>query len=356
MSQIEHNLLQDNAEWPILKCIIWDLDNTLWSGVLSEGDDIFVTESTRQTLEELDRRGLLQSVASRNSFDDAWKTLERLGLADYFVEPRISWNAKSEAVREIQFALNIGMDTIAFIDDQPFERAEVSHHLPEVRCYDASEAVALLGYAEFMPRFITSESAQRRAMYLQDKARADAVASASNQEAFTKSLELKVNISLGQRDDLERIEELTQRTNQLNASGYIYSFDELAGLMDSPRHMLLVVEAEDRFGSYGKIGAALVEISDRAWTLKLLLVSCRVMSRGVGGFFLGAICREARRRNLDLFAEYRQTDRNRAVLITLRFSGFVEHSALSEDGSLLRLDGLPAEPSSEHVHLTTPWD
>jgi FkbH-like protein len=338
-----------------VKCLIWDLDNTLWSGTLSEGDDVVVTTETIDLIKELDRRGVLQSIASRNTHEDAYSKLSKLNLAEYFVEPRINWGNKSSSVDEIQKALNIGIDSIGFVDDQEFERQEVAFQLPGVRCYDVAELPRLLGYDEFNQRFVTVESGLRRQMYLQDKAREEASKQIVDPEAFARTLELKVQVALATLGDLERVEELTLRTNQLNASGYIYSFDELAAFLNSPNHILLTVEATDRFGSYGKVGAALIETRADSWTVKLLLVSCRVMSRGVGGIFLRCACAEAARRGLQLNLEYRPTERNRAVLITIRFAGFSEVATLEDRGSLMRWGGL-LPPAPKHVSVATPWD
>src|ERR1051326_591513 len=118
-----------------VKCLVWDLDNTLWNGTVVEDGDVTLSEQVRAVIVELDSRGILQSVASKNDHDLAWGKLEQLGIAEYFVLPRIGWGPKSAAVRDIADRLSFAYPTIAFIDDQPTERAEVTYHLPEVRCY-----------------------------------------------------------------------------------------------------------------------------------------------------------------------------------------------------------------------------
>jgi methoxymalonate biosynthesis protein len=120
-----------------VKCLVWDLDNTLWQGTLAEDDQVSLTSSTRELIITLDARGILQSVASKNDHDHAWARLEEFGVAEYFVLPHIGWAAKSESVRAIADGLNFDYRTVAFVDDQPTERAEVSFHLPDVRCYPA---------------------------------------------------------------------------------------------------------------------------------------------------------------------------------------------------------------------------
>src|SRR5947209_249377 len=94
---------------PIVKCLVWDLDNTLWQGTLLEDDQVRLTDAVRKTVVELDSRGVLQSIASRNDHDQAWAKLEELGIAEYFVLPRIHWGAKSRSVREIADQLNFAL-------------------------------------------------------------------------------------------------------------------------------------------------------------------------------------------------------------------------------------------------------
>lgn len=308
-----------------VKVLVWDLDETLWHGVLAEGDDVLLRPGIRDTLEALDRRGILQSIASKNEHDDAMVRLRDLDIDSYFLYPQISWSAKSGSIKRIAEAFNLGLDAVAFIDDQPFEREEVRHHLPQVRTYDADEVALLADKPELVPRFITDESAQRRHMYAADIARNEVASSFEGpEETFLANLEMVFSIGPCRPEDLERAEELTVRTNQLNATGLTYGYEELDTLRRSDDHLLLVAELDDRFGTYGKIGLALIEKGSAAWSLKLLLMSCRVMSRGVGTILLHHIMRLAHEAGVSLRAEFKPTDRNRMMLMTYRFAGFKE--------------------------------
>src|SRR5690625_82784 len=114
-----------NRQTEKVKCVVWDLDNTVWDGVLLEGEGLVVRPGIREAMETFDKRGILQSIASKNEFEPAWERLEKFGLAEFFLYPQIGWGAKSESIRKIAEELNIGLDTFAFFDDQPFERDEV---------------------------------------------------------------------------------------------------------------------------------------------------------------------------------------------------------------------------------------
>ncbi len=308
-----------------IKCLVWDLDNTLWDGVLLENDQVALRQDVRTILETLDERGILQSIASRNDSTTAMAKLREFGLQDYFIYPQINWNSKAVSIKTIAESINIGINTLAFIDDQPFEREEVNFSLPEVLTIDAADLDSLLDMPELNPRFITKDSKLRRQMYLSDIVRKEVEEDYQGpQESFLASLDMVLHIFPAKESDLQRAEELTVRTNQLNATGYTYSYDELNGFRHSSQHRLVMSRLEDKYGTYGHIGLMLVECSEEIWTLKLLLMSCRVMSRGVGAIMLSYIMNEAKAAGARLQAEFVPTDRNRLMNVTYRFAGFRE--------------------------------
>ena len=310
-----------------IKCVVWDLDNTLWDGVLLEDGEVSVRPSVVDHIHRLDAMGVLHSVASKNDHDAAMAKLTELGLAEMFLFPQISWNAKSSSVERIAAKLNLGLDAFAFVDDQEFELAEVGHALPQVTCVDSAVMDEVLQRPEFRPRFVTDESAQRRGMYRSQLTRDDIEADfVGTSEDFLASLGMTFTIAPARQEDLQRAEELTVRTNQLNSTGRTYSYDELDALRESPDHLLLVASLTDRFGSYGKIGLALVEQDSPDWRLNMMLMSCRVMSRGVGTVLLGHIMGLARDAGAGLRADFVETGRNRMMQITYAFSGFREVS------------------------------
>jgi FkbH-like protein len=318
-----------------VKCVIWDLDNTLWHGVLSENDRLVLREDIEIIIKTLDQRGILQSIASKNEHTDAMTKLKELGLEPYFLYPQINWGLKSESVKCIQQKLNIGFDSIILIDDQAFERDEVLTAHSELRCWDVSVIPSLLKKEELIPRFITSESAVRRQMYLQDEQRSKEEKQLNNNHEFLEKLNMRFVISEASIEDLKRVEELTVRTNQLNATGYTYSYEELKTFIDSPGHTLLICELEDKYGSYGKIGVALLEQDTSSWHINLLLMSCRVMSRGVGSVLLNYIIKQSREANKNLYAKFFHTNRNRIMYITYKFAGFEIEKELGENSELL---------------------
>lgn len=330
-----------------IKCLVWDLDNTIWDGVLLEGDDVRLKEQVPSIIKTLDERGILQSIASRNEYDLAMGKIEELSLADYFLYPQVTWGPKSESIQTIVKKLNIGADAVAFIDDDPYERDEVAAVVPDVLCIDASELDSLLDRPEMNPRFITSDSRRRRALYQAEIERQKKEAVLPSDE-FLASLNMVFTISEAGSDDLARIEELTVRTNQLNSTGFTCSYEELDTFRQSTDHKLLIAGLDDRYGTYGKIGMALVELRDDCWMVKLLLMSCRVMSRGVGKVLLAHLLQMAAKERKRLCAEFVRTDRNRMMYLAFKIAGFKE---TSREGNVafLEHDLETIDPFPDHV-------
>jgi methoxymalonate biosynthesis protein len=308
-----------------VKCLVWDLDNTLWQGTVLEDGRVTLDPRVRDVIVALDERGILQSVASKNDHDLAWKWLEEFGVAEYFVLPEIGWHPKSQSIRRIADKLNFADAVIAFVDDQPAERAEVAHHLPEVRCYDATRVLELPDLPEFRPATVTDESKQRRLIYRSGFEREAAREQfAGPDEDFLRTLELEMVVRRASETDLARVEELTLRTSQMNATGVHYSDETLRGLLADPAHDVLVASMKDRFGSHGSIGIVLLERHPSVWHLKLLATSCRVVSFGAGSVLLRWLMSRAALAGAHLAGDFRRTDRNRMMEVAYRFAGLID--------------------------------
>ena len=222
-----------------------------------------------------------------------------------------------------------------FIDDNPLERDEVQSEYPEVLCVDASQCDSLLTHPCLNPRFITADSKRRRLMYLEDiERKKDQSEYQGPKREFVASLNIQFIISQAKEEDLQRAEELTIRTNQLNATGRIYSYDDLKMFISSRRHRLLICEMKDKYGAYGKIGLALIEMMPDCYHLRLFLMSCRVMFLGVGSLLLSYIMKEAQKAGKKLKADFRDTGRNRMTYITFMFANF-KKAELKDDGSMI---------------------
>jgi FkbH-like protein len=312
-----------------IKCVVWDLDDTLWQGTLMEGDDVVMSAQVRQIVDELDRRGVLQSISSKNWYAPAWEKLVDFGVHAYFLHPQINWASKSDSIQSIGKRLGIGLDTFAFVDDQAFEREEVRHVLPDVTTIDAVDIGSLLDMPRMLPRFITDESRMRRRIYQADVCRQQHEEQfVGAREDFLATLGMRLTIREARETDLRRAEELTIRTNQLNTTGRSYSYATLSRLIESPEHIVLVAELDDRFGASGTIGLVLLEQQSATWNLNLFIMSCRVLTRGVGGAVLSCILESARRRGVSMRAEFIDTGRNRMMYATYKFHEIEEKDGL----------------------------
>lgn len=308
-----------------IKLVVWDLDDTIWDGVLVESNKVSLKPGIEKVIRTLDERGILQSIASKNDYEFAMSKLQAFGIAEYFLYPEIHWNAKSHSLEQIQKNINIGMDSIAFIDDQDFELEEVKSVHSNVTCIHAYEYQNILDYPSLNPRFITVDSKRRRQMYVDDYKRKKAEDEYNGpSESFLASLNMRFSIYSAEEEDLKRAEELTIRTNQLNATGKTLSYEELNQLRQSDMYELIVCELEDKYGSYGKIGLALINKNENDWKLEMMLMSCRVVSRGVGTVLLNYIMKEAKRNHKSLLADFRDTGRNRMMNVSFRLAGFKE--------------------------------
>ena len=306
-----------------VKCVVWDLDETLWRGVLGEGDDVTVSREVREAVLALDERGILQSIASRSDREAAEARLAAMGLLDYFISPKIGWGEKAAALEALSRELDLPLDTFLFVDDDSFERDAVAFAHPEVRGVDAGAIGTLLDRADLKPLRVTEDSRGRRAMYQRRAlARREEEAFEGPRVDYLRTLGMVVTVASATAADLDRAAELTQRTHQLNTTGRTYSPEELAVLARSPEHRLLICTLVDRHGEHGRIGLVLVEAGREVWTVKLLLMSCRVLSRNLGSTLIAYLVRAASGAGVRLEAEMVPTDRNRRMMITYRFAGF----------------------------------
>lgn len=310
-------------EQPV-KCVVWDLDNTIWDGILTEDGNVALKDGILDIIKLLDKRGILQSIASKNNYDDAMKKLKELGIDEYFLYPQINWNPKSGSIKTIRENLNIAMNTFMFVDDSEFEREEVLHSVEDIRVMDALDIFDAVNTPDFIPKFITEDTVNRRKMYMADYNRKqDEEKYEGTSEEFLKSLDMHLTISDVTEKDLQRAYELTVRTHQLNSTGYTYSYDELLEFINSDKHIFKIAQLTDKYGDYGKIGLILVENTD-VLRIKLMLMSCRVMSRGVGSALLIYLGKLSEQTEKKMYAEFMTTEKNRIMYITYKLMGFDE--------------------------------
>lgn len=337
-----------------VKCVIWDLDNTAWDGILGEqeADRISLRTDVLRTMLALDERGILQSIASKNDHDTTWQVLERLGVAHLFLYPQINWAPKSTNIRRIVESLNIGMNSCVFIDDSAFERAEVQHELPDIRVFSDGDVPRLLELPEFKVP-VTAESRQRRAYYTAESQRKErAIEFGDRYEAFLRTCSMEATLFvLKEREHVERCLELLQRSNQLNLSTHRYSAEEFAGLLSQPEALCICTLCHDRFGEYGIVGFASLRVSKEKLVLKDFVLSCRVAQKKLENAWFGWLANVAKSTGYGtVTAPYVKTSRNAVLLKAFLEVGFVQKE-IQENASTLELDCNAAPPASDIVSI-----
>jgi len=327
------------------KCVVWDLDNTIWHGTLAEdGPEALVPDPVAvSTIVELDSRGILQSIASKNDPEITLATLEKFKLREYFLFPQIGWDPKSDSLKRIAENLDIDLNTFVFIDDQPFERGEVVETLPMVTVLPDAEIPRLLTSPLFdVPA--TAESAKRRSMYQVEELRQSTfTGSGTDYLTFLYGCRIQLVIESVSGGSLERAYELSQRTNQLNFSGLRYSRDDLARLMGpESKSVGLILRCSDKFGDYGIIGMCVLD-RDRP-QIDSFMMSCRVQRKRVEHSFFSWLAEQLRSRGEEIMrVRYRKTERNHASVRMLEELGFEYHSRDNEEGMFVRRLDLPFE-------------
>jgi FkbH-like protein len=303
---------------PKVKCVIWDLDNTIWKGALAEDgiDGIELYPEVKKTIVELDRRGIIQSIASKNDREQACAVLKRFDLMEYFVYPQIHWYPKSQSVAEIARLLNVSTDTFVFVDDQAFEREEVISINRDVRVVDTGGLKDLLLQADFdVP--VTEESARRRILYKEEEQRQLAFNNThGNFINFLRMCDLTVSVSDLGVGTLDRAFELVERTNQLNYRGRRLPKRELQDILNSQDSRRgLVLSCHDRFGDYGIIGFAVVDLSN--WMMVDFFMSCRVQRKKVEHALVSFLDLVAAKQGARIKIRYKPSKRNDPALETL---------------------------------------
>ncbi len=266
-----------------VKCVVWDLDNTLWDGILIEHDcdePLKLKQGVLSLIKSLDERGIIQSIASKNDFEPAFKMLKNLRIDDYFIYPQINWGAKSDSLMTIAKSLNINIDTFAFIDDSDFERNQVKDVLPSVRVYDEKMVPNLLDEKPF-DVIVTADSKNRRVMYkAEEKRNIIKTENSADITEFIKKCELEVELFKPETNEEKlRCYELVLRTNQLNMSGVKYSEDEFNAVLNRDNVKTYAMSCKDIFGEYGIIGFMQYAKEDNIIVFKEFAMSCRVAGK-----------------------------------------------------------------------------
>jgi FkbH-like protein len=337
-----------------VKCLVLDLDNTLWGGIIGDDglDGIAIGPfgdgepyyRLQLFLREMKRRGIVLCVASKNEHDTALRVFrehpEMVLREEDIAVFMVNWKPKVESIKAIQEVLNIGFDSMVFLDDNPFERNMVRQYLPDVVVpelpEDASDYVrAICELNLFETNAVTAEDGQRTALYKEEAKRKVLEQSFTNVDDYLRSLEMKIAIAPFDAFHLPRIAQLIQRSNQFNLTTRRYGQAECEALMHAPgKTFPLYVRLEDRFGDYGLICVVVVEMAGADARLPVWLMSCRVLSRGVEQHVMNHVAALAARNGAKrLVGEYIPSAKNMMVKDFYARFGFALVGEKPENGA-----------------------
>ncbi len=310
---------------PLVKCVVWDIDNTLLDGVYLESGATppGANQAMAGALADLGSRGILHAIASKNPPQAAEHAAAVTGAA--FAAVECGWGPKSGALARIAADLAIGTDALAFVDDDPYERAEVGAALPEVLVLAPDEVAGAAGWPEFGAAAVTDEARRRGEMYAARRRRqAAAHVFGGSREEFLAAAGTEATIAAATAADLPRLHELAARTRQFNSAGRAVAEAELAALAAAPDTDVVTVRLRDAFGDDGIVGACVTSHdADATWTVRLLMMSCRAMGRGVIDGLLAWVTRSAARAGAaEVAVRCVLNDRNVPLRLALAGAGF----------------------------------
>ena len=331
--------LQNQIALKRKKCIVLDLDNTLWGGVLGEEgiEEIKIGGDYpgkaflyfQKALAELSKSGVILAVSSKNNEADVKECWEKnpynIINEKYISSYRINWKNKADNIKEIAAELNIGLDSFVFIDDNPTERALVKEALPMVEVPDFPEHPYNLPVFidDLIEKFfkvyaLTSEDKNKTAEYKANAMRASEQEKFSDMESFIKSLEIKLKIQAANSMNISRIVQMTQKTNQFNLTTRRYTESDLNAMLANGAK-IYCLSVSDRFGDSGITGCIIV----KEGMIDEFLLSCRILGKGIEKAFLSEVLGLLKKDGLTkLRAEYIPTAKNEQVKYFYEKNGF----------------------------------
>ncbi len=325
------------------KCIVLDLDDTLWGGVFGEeglegislgpsGKGAAFMEFQRRLL-SLQERGILLAINSKNNPEDGLEVIREhphmLLKEKNFACLKINWNDKVSNMKEIAQELNIGLDSMVFFDDNPVNREFLKKALPEILTVNLPDdpslyASTLTKMNDFNVLKITDEDKNRGKMYLEQKDRKDLQKSTTTLDEFLNQLDTKIKIKKADKFTIPRISQLTLKTNQFNLTTHRYQEEEISNFAQDNNMLVGCAQVEDKFGDNGITGVFIIDKNNSSeWILDSFLLSCRVMGRKVEEAIMGHIINLAKDQGVKkIKADYIPTKKNIPCELFLPNYGF----------------------------------
>ena len=324
------------------KCIVLDLDNTLWGGIIGEDgfDGIELGHSSngkafvdfQKELLSLWNHGIILAINSKNNFDDAMKVINEhpnmILREKNFASIQINWDDKAQNLKQIAEEINIGLNSIAFFDDDKINRERIKQEFPEVLTIeipdDHSQFSSILkNLNDFNVLQRTDEDIQRGQMYAQQRERKELEKSISNLDDFLEQLDIKVKMKNSNEFLIPRISQLTLKTNQFNLTTRRYQEEEIRNFTNDHKFIVGCAQVLDKFGDNGITGVYIINKQDKIWSIDTFLLSCRIMGRGVENGILSQILIDAKHNGVEeIRANFIPTQKNKPAENFLPDFGF----------------------------------
>ena len=334
------------------KCLVLDCDNTLWGGVVGEdgvdgihlSDDMpgrAYVEFQKQIL-ELRKSGIFIALSSKNNPEAVWEVFDGNNAMvlkkEDVASARINWRPKSESLKEIASELNIGLDSLVFMDDSSFECEEVRAHAPQVATIQIPEdpaeiPVVMTQVARMFDRLdITSDDRKRVDMIRSEGERRN-LRQKMTEDDFLATLGLEVFLYEPAEMDRVRVTQLVNKTNQFNVTTQRYSLEEIEEKIADESVDLFCATVRDKFGDYGLVGLAIIETRENIAVFDSLLMSCRVLGRGIETSIVEHSKKLAAERGLsEIMGIYKPTSKNQMVADLFSRHGFLQSGEANEEG------------------------
>ncbi|MCZ1264754.1 HAD-IIIC family phosphatase [Paenibacillus tundrae] len=311
----------------MIKCVVWDLDNTLWQGIISEELSVELRPGIKDFLQLINDKGIIQSIASRNDREPVMEKLKQFSVDDYFILPQISWDNKAVSIKKIMNRFKIKSNNVLFIDDNQFERDQIKAHFPEIMIEDGSDLSKLLILIEQNDNYGSEEASERIQYYKTEELRlSDKEHFHGTELDFMISCRIKVEILHATIEDLDRVKELIDRTNQMNATGIRFTREEIVEMINSTDNEVYISIVNDKYGSYGRSGLLIIDKSSqrREYEIVQLIVSCRLMGKGIAQALLHYACQKAREGHYsELSCRFIRNQYNRQMILLFTSNNLV---------------------------------
>ena len=327
------------------KCIVLDLDNTLWGGIIGEDgfDGIELGHSPngkafvdfQKELLSLWNQGIILAINSKNNFDDAMNVIKEhpnmILREKNFASIKINWNDKAENLKQIANEINIGLNSIVFFDDDKLNQERIKHEFPEVLTVELSSdpsyfSAILKDLNDFNVLQRTEDDVKRGEMYAQQRERKEFQKSISNLDDFLEQLDIQVKMKKTSEFLIPRISQLTLKTNQFNLTTKRYQEEEIRNFANNDKFIVGCAQVLDKFGDNGITGVYIINKEDKVWYIDTFLLSCRIMGRGVENGISSQILIDAKNNGIEeIRANFIPTKKNKPAENFLSDFGFAKN-------------------------------